>query len=329
MDARGLGDGPLLDVTPLGGGTQNVLLKFTRSGREYVLRRPPLHKRANSDETMRREARVLAALAGTGVPHPRLLADCPDVEPLGAAFYLMEAVAGFSPWDGLPEPHRSSESWQHELGVAMVDALVALATVDVARIGLADLGRGDSWVQRQVPRWLAQLESYAAIDGDPGPRLPFVDEVTRWLREQMPTGGPTGLVHGDFHFGNVLVRPDSAQLAAIVDWELATIGDPLLDLGQLLATWPVPGTVYASRLTAPGLPQPTDLVQRYVAATGRDPQDVHWFHALACFRLGVILEGTHARSRAGQAQQAVGETLHARAVGLLEQAAALSEAEAG
>jgi aminoglycoside phosphotransferase (APT) family kinase protein len=212
---------------------------------------------------------------------------------------------------------------QHQLGLAMVESLVALAAVDVAAVGLTDLGHGESWLERQVPRWLAQLDSYAGIDGQGEQRLPFVTEVSQWLTGHLPADTRSGLVHGDFHFGNVLVRPDRAELAAIIDWELATIGDPLLDLGQLLATWPVPGTAYASRLRAPGLPEPPELITTYVAATRRDSADVHWFHVLACLRLGILLEGTHARSRVGKAPRAVGETLHGRAVGLLQRAAEL------
>jgi aminoglycoside phosphotransferase (APT) family kinase protein len=328
MDAHDVGNGALHDVALIGGGTQNILMSFTRGGQRFVLRRPPLHKRANSDETMRREARVLTALASTGVPHPLLVAHCPDVEPLGAAFYLMEEVVGFSPWDGLPETYRNDRSMQLGLGFAMVDALIALAQVDVESAGLADLGRGESWLERQVPRWSAQLRSYAEIDGQRGPRLPHVDVVTRWLSEHVPAEGRVGLVHGDFHFGNVLVDPDQPRVVALVDWELATVGDPLLDLGQLLATWPVPGTVYRARLDAPGLPTVDDVVARYVAATGRGSRDVHWFHTFACFRLGVLLEGTHARAGAGHAPRSVGETLHTRAVGLLQQAADLTAREA-
>jgi aminoglycoside phosphotransferase (APT) family kinase protein len=126
---------------------------------------PPPHKRANSDETMRREARVLAALADTDVPHPRLIASEPALDVLGAAFYLMEPIEGFNATLGLPEPHRSDPAMQHEMGLAMADALGALARVDPGEHGLWDLGRAEGWAERQVPRWRRQLDSYAELDG--------------------------------------------------------------------------------------------------------------------------------------------------------------------
>ncbi|NMD23898.1 MAG: phosphotransferase family protein, partial [Actinobacteria bacterium] len=157
MDARGLGVGPLAEASLITGGTQNVLLRFTRAGRTFVLRRPPVHKRANSDETMRREARVLAALAGSDVPHPGLIAAEPDPEVMGAAFYLMEPVDGFNPTLGLPAPFEHDTGWQHAMGLSMADAIVALAAVDHVAVGLGDLGRFDGWAARQVGRWRAQL----------------------------------------------------------------------------------------------------------------------------------------------------------------------------
>jgi aminoglycoside phosphotransferase (APT) family kinase protein len=235
MDGEGLGEGPLEDVEQLAGGNQNVLVRFERAGRAYVLRRPPLHKRANSDETMRREARVLAALAGSDVPHPGLIASCGDVDVLGAAFYLMEPIDGFNPASGLPEPHRSDAAMRRELGFGMVDGIAALARVDHVAVGLGDFGKPDGWLERQVGRWRSQLDSYAEHEGYPGPDIPGVDRVSAWLDDHRPDGWRPGIIHGDFHLANVLVRPDAPELAAIVDWELCTIGDPLLDLGHLLA----------------------------------------------------------------------------------------------
>jgi aminoglycoside phosphotransferase (APT) family kinase protein len=323
MDAQDLGEGPLEDVEQLPGGTQNVLVRFRRAGRTYVLRRPPLHKRANSDETMRREARVLAALAGSDVPHPGLIAACPDVDVLGAAFYLMEPVDGFNPGGGLPEPHRSDPAMRRAMGLGMVDGIAALARVDHEAVGLGDFGKPDGWLERQVGRWRSQLDSYAELDGYPGPDIPGVQQVSAWLDARRPATWQPGIIHGDFHFANVLVRHDGPELAAIVDWELCTIGDPLLDLGHLLATWPDPeagaGAV-GGAIT--DLPRADELVERYVAATGRDATDVAWFHVLAAYRLGIILEGTHARAFAGKAPKEVGDLLHATTVGLFRRALA-------
>ena len=252
MDEQGLGRGPLLDVELIGGGTQNVLLRFGRDDRQYVLRRPPEHKRANSDETMRREARVLGALTGTDVPHPDLIAACGDVEVIGAAFYLMEPVAGFNPTVAVPEPHAGDPGMQHALGLSMADGIAALGRIDHVAVGLGDFGRGDGWLERQVERWRSQLASYAEMDGYEGPDIPGVDEVAAWLDAHRPTSWRQGIIHGDFHFANVLVRDDAGELAAIVDWELTTIGDPLLDLAHVISTWP--GTSMASGTL--GLPGP-------------------------------------------------------------------------
>jgi aminoglycoside phosphotransferase (APT) family kinase protein len=324
MDARELGTGPIESPTLIAGGTQNVLLRFTRSGREYVLRRPPVHKRANSDETMRREARVLAAIADTDVPHPGLIAAEPDPEVLGASFYLMEPVDGFNATLGLPEPHASDVSWQHEMGLSMADAIASLSRVDHLAVGLGDLGRFEGWAERQVGRWRKQLDSYSELAGYPGPDLPGVDRVGEWLESHRPTDVRAGIMHGDFHFANVLMRYDRPALAAIVDWELVTIGDPLLDLGHLLATWPTadgPGV----KLQASGLPSHDEVIARYAAASGRPLDELPWYRVLACYRLGLILEGTHARACAGLAPKEIGDQLHAHTVSLLEQALALIE----
>ncbi len=324
MDGHGLGHGPILEPELIAGGTQNVLLRFRRADRTYVLRRPPRHKRANSDETMRREARVLAALAGSDVPHPPLIAACGDLDVIGAAFYLMEPVDGFNPTLGLPEPHRSDRAVQHAMGLAMADGIAALGRVEPARVGLADLGRADGWLERQVDRWRAHLATYDEFDGYPGPDIPGVEAVAAWLDAHRPARWRPGLIHGDFHFANVLVRRDGPGLAAIVDWELTTIGDPLLDLGHLLATWPDPDTPGSTAvMDAPGLPSRIELIERYAAGSDRDLSAIDWYQVLACYRLGIILEGTHARACAGKAPTEIGERLHALTLGLFAQASML------
>jgi aminoglycoside phosphotransferase (APT) family kinase protein len=316
MDARGLGHGPLSGVELLGGGTQNVLLRFDRAGRGYVLRHPPVHKRPNSDETMRREARVLAALAGTDVPHPALIAAESELGALGAAFYLMEPVAGANPSLGMPAPLNESPELQRRLGLSMADAIAALARVDPQAAGIADLGRAEGWLERQVPRWRAQLESYRSFDGYDGPQIPGVDEVATWLESHRPARMRVGVIHGDFHFANVLADPETGELTAVVDWELATIGHPLLDLGHLLATWPSSG-VGVAEFDAAWLPTVDEVISRYGDGSGLDLDDLLWFRVLACYRLGLILEGTHARAAAGLAPLDVGDRLHGLTVSLL------------
>jgi aminoglycoside phosphotransferase (APT) family kinase protein len=324
MDEQGLESGPLHGVTPIEGGTQNILLRFTRGEREYVFRRPPLHKRANSDEVMRREARILAALAGSDVPHPALIAACTEPDLLGAVFYVMEPVAGFNATLGPPEPHRSDPAMQCRMGLSMAEALLALARVDPEARGIGDLGRFDGWAERQVGRWRKQLDGYSELEGYPGPEIPGVDAVGVWLDAHRPAAVQAGLMHGDFHFANVLIRPDAGDLAAVVDWELATIGDPLLDLGHLLATWPVRDGIGAPMgVDAPSLPSIDEVIAHYAAGTDRDLSELLWFRVLACYRLGLILEGTHARACAGLAPKEVGDRLHFMTVFLLQQATEL------
>jgi aminoglycoside phosphotransferase (APT) family kinase protein len=324
MDGQGLGSGPVEDAVRLTGGTQNILLRFSRAGRSYVLRRPPPHLRANSNETMRREARVLAALAGSDVPHPALIAACGDETVLGAAFYLMEPIDGFNPTAGLPPLHAGSEAIRHRIGLAMVEGIAKLGALDYRAVGLEGLGRPDNYLERQVERWKAQLASYAEFADWTGPaEIPGVDAVATWLEANRPASFLPGIIHGDFHLSNVLVRPDSGELAAIVDWELTTIGDPLLDLGWLLATWPEgedPDPASVAVRPWKGFATAAELVEHYRSRTTRDLSAIHWYGVLACYKLGIILEGTHARACAGKAPVATGDRLHAQTIALFERA---------
>ncbi len=242
MDAKGLGSGPLEDAMLLGGGTQNILLRFVRSGRTYVLRRPPPHLRKNSNETMRREARMLAAIADTDVPHPRLIAACPEEDVIGASFYLMEPIDGFNPTVGLPALHASDPAIRHRMGLALVEGIATLGVVDYLDAGLEGFGKPDNYLERQVARWQAQLESYREFPSWPGPEgIPGVAKVAKWLDDNRPSAFEPGIIHGDYHLANVMYRHDGPELAAIVDWELTTIGDPLPALGWLMATCPEVG----------------------------------------------------------------------------------------
>jgi aminoglycoside phosphotransferase (APT) family kinase protein len=323
MDGRGLGSGPIEDVVRLTGGTQNILLRFVRDGSPYVLRRPPLNPRPSANETMRREARVLAALSGTAIPHPQMIAACDDEAVLGAAFYLMAPVAGFNPADGLPALHAESDAVQRRMGLALVEAIAALGELDPVALGLADFGKPEKFLARQVPRWRSQLKGYAALEGWPGAEaLPGVARVGAWLEAHLPAEARPGLIHGDYHMANVMFRKDSGELAAVVDWELATIGDPLLDLGWLLATWPEPGQPETTVSITPwrGFPTADELVAHYGARSSRDLSAMDWYRVLACYKLGVLLEGGFARACAGLAPRDVGERLHGRAVRLFERA---------
>ncbi|MFH5208284.1 phosphotransferase family protein [Antrihabitans spumae] len=329
MESQGLETGPFTDVATIGGGTQNVLLRFTRGGREFVLRRPPRHLRAKSNEVLRRESRLLAALNDTAVPAPGLIAACTDETVLGGAvFYLMEPIEGFSPAVGLPDLHASDASIRHGMGLSAAAALAQLGNIDYEAIGLGDYGRPDGFLERQVPRWLSELESYSRNDGYPGPDIPGVDKVAAWLEQHRPAQWTPGILHGDCHLANMMFRYDGPELAALVDWEMSTIGDPLLDLGWLLATWPDGSELNAlvgALSTAGGLATPAELIAHYGEHSDRDLGAVSWYTVLACFKLGIVLEGTHARACAGKAPKPVGDLLHSMTVRLFEKAAALLE----
>ena len=311
MQAQGLGGDAITNVRQLGGGTQNIVLRFTHADRDYVLRRPPAHKRDGNDETMRREARILAALAASDVPHPRLIAACADTEPLGAAFYLMEPVDGCNPIERPPDA-----AARRDFGLGMVDALVALSAVDVDATGLGDLGRRDGWLERQVARWTRRLERYAQAPGYVPPGGPLTWEIAGWLERHRPLTWRPGLVHGDFHMANVMVEPSSGSVAAIVDWELASVGDPLLDLGQLLVTWPALAGGAGLFEHLEGLPSPSELIEHYATRSDRDLEDLEWFYVLAGLRLGVILEETYVRALTGKVPLDLGERFRKYALNL-------------
>ena len=331
MSEQGLGAGPVENVSEIVGGTQNIMLRFTRSGREYVFRRGPKHLRPVSNKVILRETKVLHALAGTDVPHPRLIAVCEDTSVLGdAVFYLMEPVDGFNAGSGLPALHAGDAGIRHEMGLSMADAVARLGAVDHLAVGLADFGKADGFLDRQVPRWLSELESYSGIEAYPGPDIGDVAAVATWLQQNQPETWTPGIMHGDYHAANVMFSPTGPEVVAIVDWEMCTIGDPLLDLGWMLATWYDPGhdSVLTNVLMDAGnLATPDELVARYAQNTTRDLTHIDWYTVLACFKLGIILEGSNARAAAGLAPKEIGDRLHIATVRLFERALAIMDGE--
>ncbi|AFT70287.1 Phosphotransferase enzyme family protein [Alloalcanivorax dieselolei B5] len=324
MEQQGLGKGDIENPLPLAGGTQNLLLRFQRHGKDYVLRRPPRHLRANSNDTMRREMRLLAALADTNVPHPRLLAACPEEDVIGVAFYLMEPIDGFNATCDFPESHGASADQVHRMGLSLVEGITALGAVDYEKVGLSGFGKPEGFLERQVPRWRAQLESYQAFSEWPGADgIPGVDRVGQWLERHRPDTFQPGIIHGDYHLANVLYCHDRPELAAIVDWELTTIGDPLIDLGWLLATTPDHLDLRINQegdSLAAAFPDRQAMIEHYRTRSGRDLSHIEWYGVLACYKLGLILEGTYARACAGKAPMETGERLHNRTITLFERA---------
>lgn len=277
-------------------GIANALFRIRRGEQEMVLRRPPAQKNDPSASNTLREWRILTALEGTPVPHPKPIRLCADEAVIGAPFLLMEVIDGFTPGYVLPEPFASDVALRHELAMSYVDGIAALAEVDWQARGLEGLGKPEGFLTRQVPRWLAQLNRYRTRD------LPQLDFLCTWLDANTPPMSPAGIMHGDYSPFNVMVAPEPpARLAAIVDWDTGTIGDPLLDIGHLLARWPDPGEEPVLDLQAGGIdgyPSRAEMAERYAAATGRDLSNLRYYEVLALFKLAVILEGTYARNRA-------------------------------
>ena len=325
MDGQGLPGGPIIGAEQLAGGTQNILVRFNRGGREFVFRRGPQHLRPRSNDVIMREATVLAALEGTDVPHPGLIASCPDESVIGGAvFYLMEPVDGFNPTVIVPDLHASDERVRHDMGLAAADGIARLGALDHLAVGLGEFGHPEGFLERQIERWTSELESYSRFEGYRGPDIPGVDEVSAWLDANRPAAFDPGIMHGDYHLANLMFSYDGPELAAIVDWEMCTIGDPLLDLGWLLAMWPDSeglGATLPSALAAlGGMCSGAELVARYAERSVRDLSAIDWYTVLACFKCGIVLEGTNARACAGKAPREVGDLLHAITLGLFARA---------
>jgi aminoglycoside phosphotransferase (APT) family kinase protein len=308
------------DVEPLTGGSQNIVVRLRLDGRPMVLRRPPQHPRPTSDKTMLREIAVLRTLAGTPVPHPEFIAGCDDLGVLGVVFYLMEEVDGFNPGNEMAQAYVEDPTMRHDVGLAYAGSLARLGNVEWEGSPLAEIRRPGSFLARQVPQFLGLLASYRHDRYDPE-SLPAVTELADWLEANRPPDGEPGIMHGDAHLNNVLLRRDRPELAAFIDWEMCTVGDPLLDLGWMMVCWPTePNTIDAgSELAALGnLASRAELLDAYAAAGGRNTSRLDWYVALACFKLGIVIEGTWSRYLAGQASREAGERLHTSAASLIE-----------
>jgi aminoglycoside phosphotransferase (APT) family kinase protein len=315
---QGLGS-TVTDVEPLTGGTQNIVVRVRVDGHPMVLRRPPLHPRPTSDKTMLREIAALRTLAGTPVPHPGFIAGCDDLDVLGVVFYLMEEVDGFNPGDSMDEAYVRNADWRHQVGLSYAASLAQLGNVIWEGSPLAELKRPGSFLERQVPQFLRLLESYRHERYEPESLA--VAELAEWLDSNRPSDGEPGIMHGDPHLSNVLLKRDKPELAAFVDWEMCTVGDPLLDLGWVLICWPLETstiTAGAELAALGGLATRRELLDAYLAADGRETSRLAWYLAMACFKLGIVIEGTWSRFLIGQASRDAGERLHANAQNLID-----------
>ncbi|WP_239456535.1 phosphotransferase family protein [Nocardioides solisilvae] len=286
----------------IAGGKSNLTYEVTDGEAWWIVRRPPLgHVQATAHD-MGREHTVMTALAETDVPVPATYALCSDDAVLGAQFYVMERVAG-TPYRTAAQLRELGEERTAHLARSMIEVLAALHAVDPAEVGLADFGRPQGFLERQVRRWGKQLEGSRTRD------LPDADRLLAHLAAHVPEEGAAGIVHGDYRLDNLLAVAEDAQpVKAVVDWEMATLGDPLTDLALLLVYDNLPrligGVPVADASTAPGYPSAEEQLTAYVAAGGREaagPGGDMGFHlGLAHLKLAVILEGIHHRFQAGQ-----------------------------
>lgn len=289
-----------LQIVLASGGHSNLTFRITdAAGHEFALRRPPLGKLPPGAHDVLREYRILFALRTSRVPIPRVVAACADPAVNGAPFYVMSWVDG-PIVDGIERADAvlPTATARREAAFHLVDTLAALHQVDVDAVGLGDLGPREDYLARQLARM------YQVWQRTKTRELPLIDELHERLQRDRPHQHHTGLVHSDFRFGNVILGPGGTP-AAVLDWELCALGDVLVDLGFLLANWDLPDDPWPNvwlevpPTRAGGFPSRTEIVARYVAATGWDVSRIHYYRAFVLWRIAIIAEGIKRRYASG------------------------------
>jgi len=299
MDARGLGSGDISAV-PIGDGHSNVTYMIERAGEAFVLRRPPRPPLPPSAHDVLREARLLSALWDTPARVPRVLAVGDDESVIGSPFYIMEMIVGEVIVESIPAPLDTVEQ-RRLTGEQLIDALVEIHAVDWRAAGLEDFGKPTGYLERQLRRFNGLWDLNKTRE------IPEVESVGAWLAENVPESGPATIVHGDFRLGNTIFAAQApARLLAVLDWEMATIGDPLADLGYLCMMWTEQGDPagglreHLGKVTrAEGFPNRAELIARYEELSGRSMSNIRWYTALALWKSIVFMEGNYKRAIAG------------------------------
>jgi aminoglycoside phosphotransferase (APT) family kinase protein len=285
------------EFTLVAGGRSNLTFKVDdAAGRSVVLRRPPLSSVLATAHDVGREHKIISALGPTAVPVPDALGRCDDPEVNGSPFYVMSFVDGIIVRDATVGRDLTTPETRAVMGDSLVDVLADLHRIDPDDVGLGDLGRKEGYIERQLKRWSTQFDASTTRD------LPVVKDVHRRLAEAVPVQGPAAIAHGDYRLDNCICDPDG-HLAAVLDWELCTLGDALADLGMLVITWAQEGDTRTARPDAatqlPGFPSRDEVVARYAERTGRDVSDLPYYCAFQYWRLACISEGVYARYAAG------------------------------
>jgi aminoglycoside phosphotransferase (APT) family kinase protein len=298
MDEQGLpGKGEVIEPRFLSGGTQNEIYEIRRGDERCVIRIPPDFAPADRDEGILREWRIVEALDGSDVPHTQAIAVCEDASVLGRPFYLMGFVEGWSPMgrQSWPDPFDTDLEARSGLGYQLAEGIALLSRVDWQARGLVGLGRPENFHERQVDRWTSFFERVKTRD------LEGMDVASAWLRRHKPIDYIPGIMHGDYQFANVMFKDGApARLAAIVDWEMGTVGDPKVDLGWMIQSWPTdtmaPEASEASYVDLRGMPNRDQVLAHYAEVSGRQVDDIDYYVILAKWKLAIVLEKGFARA---------------------------------
>jgi aminoglycoside phosphotransferase (APT) family kinase protein len=299
LDEHGLGAGEI-EASPIGEGHSNVTYLIRRGEAEMVLRRPPRPPLPPSAHDVLREARLLRALADTPARVPRVLAVCDEEQVIGSPFYVMERIAGEVIVASIPDA-LDTPAERARIASELIESLVEIHAVDWMAAGLGGFGKPTGYLERQLRRFGGLWELNKTRE------IPAVERVGAWLAENRPESGPATIVHGDFRLGNTIFAPGApAQLAGVLDWEMATIGDPLADLGYLCMMWAEPGDPtgglreHLGAITRrEGFPTREELIGAYEQRTGRSMRDLRWYTTLALWKSIVFMEGNYKRAVAG------------------------------
>lgn len=303
LDGAGIGSGEM-EIEPIGEGHSNVTFLVSRGDTEFILRRPPRPPLPPSAHDVLREARVIGALEGRARV-PRVLATCADESVIGAPFFVMERVPGEVITSEMPAALSAPEECRRT-GEELIDGLVELHAVDWEEAGLGDFGKPTGYLERQLRRFTGLWEHNRTRE------IPAVEEVGTWLAANMPESGPATIVHGDYRLGNTIFSASApARLEAILDWEMATIGDPLADLGYFAtlyvdSTDPQGGLFELSSVTrTEGFPSRAEMISRYEERSGRAMTDITWYQTLALWKATVFMEGNYKRAISGSTDDPV------------------------
>lgn len=289
-----------LEIEQFPAGHSNLTYCLRCGGQEFVLRRPPFGSKVKTAHDMGREYRVLSKLHAAYPPAPEPICHCDDIDVLGAPFYIMRRIEGVILRKDPPPGLEIDADTARRMGESFIDNLALLHGLDYEAIGLADLGRPQGYVERQITGWIKRYGGSQTDD------IPEVDQVAAWLTEHMPPDSGAALIHNDYKYDNVVLDPeDITQIKGVLDWEMSTLGDPLMDLGTAISYWIDPHDPPEMQLirwgptTLPGNPTRPELVERYAQQTGRDTSNIVYYYAYALFKTAVIAQQIYYRYKQG------------------------------